>query len=58
MTKAIQWFERDDRIHVKHDMDCPVCNGRGDRRDAKTLLMRRCVACKGTGIIKLKSKYR
>jgi DnaJ-class molecular chaperone len=28
---------------------CPVCNGKGERHDAKTGKLRPCVLCKGTG---------
>ena len=31
---------------------CPVCV-KGERRDAKTLEIRKCVACRGTGWIKV-----
>jgi len=32
-------------------MPCPVCSGRGIRRDAKTGEERQCRACNGTGSI-------
>lgn len=28
---------------------CPVCKGKGKRKDDKTDLLRMCVLCKGTG---------
>ena len=30
---------------------CPVCLGIGERKDAKTLVLRKCLACNGTGWI-------
>lgn len=30
---------------------CPVCDGAGKRKDAKTLLDRDCVACHATGFV-------
>lgn len=36
--------------------DCPCCDGKGTKRDAKTDLIRTCVACKGEGKITYKRK--
>lgn len=36
----------------KDEIWCPICKGKGERLDAKTHLLRPCVACKGTKKIK------
>ena len=38
-------------------MDCPCCDGKGHRRDAKSGLLRNCVACHGSGKVKNYKKY-
>lgn len=35
---------------------CPVCYGHGERHDEKTLVMRKCAACAGTGWIRKRTK--
>lgn len=36
---------------------CPVCYGHGERPDQKTQVLRRCVACGGTGWIRKRTKH-
>jgi DnaJ-class molecular chaperone len=38
---------------IKRFAECPCCNGKGQRRDMVTKIIRQCVACKGQGLVKL-----
>lgn len=33
-------------------MTCPICDGRGEKLDAKTKQLRTCAGCKGEGSVK------
>lgn len=38
---------------IKVNKSCPVCSGKGQRKDERTGKLRDCVICKGLGIVKL-----
>jgi len=40
-------------LTVRRRVDCPCCNGKGERIDAITHLKRTCVACGGIGVVKI-----
>lgn len=37
---------------VREYVNCPVCYGRGEKKDLKTKLIRPCALCQGTGSVK------
>ena len=46
------WYPK--QTEKKGEQVCPVCGGKGTRRDAKTGMQRVCVLCKGDGVVKQK----
>lgn len=46
------WYPKN--TSVAGEQSCPVCDGSGKRKDAKTGIKRKCALCNGTGKIKCK----